>query len=987
MNAPMQPARWQRITEIFAAALDAEPSRRAAILDDACGDDAGLRGEVESMLDAHERAGSFGEAPIWVEPVAALPEGTQIGPYRVDALIGQGGMGEVYRATDTNLRRTVAIKVLPAALAGDDSRLARFRREAELLATLNHPHIAHVYGLERGPADPDGPETTALVMELVEGPTVADRIARGPLGVDEVLPIARQIAEALEAAHERGIVHRDLKPANIKVRDDGTVKVLDFGLAKAIEPASAQDASARQARYAPAPGGPVEPPPLSQSPTLASPAMTAAGFILGTAAYMSPEQARGRTVDKRSDIWAFGCVVYEMLTGRRAFGGDDVADTLANVLKSEPDWTALPGDLPEEVRLLLRRCLEKDQRARIADLSTARFLLTERVVRPEATAPTPAAAPAPPPPRRRMARAASILLLGLAVGAALAAIVVQRPRVALPDFAGYSFTPISLDAPTETLPAWSPDGKSIAYLAVIGGVKQVMSRTVGSSQAAQLTHLTRNTGRPFWSPDGSTVFFVAEPEQPGEAPGLWAINATGGMPERVIEGATTAAVHPDGRTFAFTRGGRLWIGREFGKPPFEPPGSVLGFSPDGSSLAVWQDYNVWILSYPSGDSRQLNGVAVDSIGAAWMPDSRRLVVADPEPNTALSLVDTVGGTRRVIYAGPLEVFQPAVSPDGRRIAFVGGSISWDVVEIQVPSGRVEVKTSTAGTSWWPAWAPSGTRYVFLSEGQRLSVREMSAVDGSGALPRTMLEVEGIGANRLKWAPDGNRLTFGVNRVGRGGTLMLANASGGQVVPVDETADVSANGVWSHDGQWLAYSRVVGSQGQLVKTHPGSRQEPQILRAWPLSDANSQNRVPVDWSPDGTWILEGQGQNASLGAGETSGIFLLSADGKTERQLSTRGKRRPTFGFSRDGRAVLVLERNTSGTGAPWQLWSIDVATGTERLLADVPFPETAGDAAGFSLHPDGTRFLTSIANWPYDIWMLEGFDITAGGHGVLSPAR
>src|SRR5215213_4487266 len=282
----------------------------------------------------------------------ALPLGTRVGPFVIDAQIGAGGMGEVYRATDSRLKRQVAIKVLPPLLAGDPDRLARLQREAEVLASLNHPQIAAIYGLE------DAGGVKALVMELVEGEDLADRIARGPIPVDEALPIARQIAEALEAAHERGIIHRDLKPANIKVRPDGTVKVLDFGLAKAIEPVG------------------VISPGVTQSPTITTPAMTQVGMILGTAAYMSPEQAKGQAADKRSAVWAFGCVLYEMLTARRAFDGEDVSDTLAAILRSEPAWGALPDDLPPAIVELIRRSLAKDRRRRIADIAAALFVLT-----------------------------------------------------------------------------------------------------------------------------------------------------------------------------------------------------------------------------------------------------------------------------------------------------------------------------------------------------------------------------------------------------------------------------------------------------------------------------------------------------------------------------------------------------------------------------------------------------------------------------------
>src|SRR6516165_747426 len=277
-----------------------------------------------------------------------LAPGSRLGPYEVVSLIGSGGMGEVYRARDSRLNREVAIKVLPSEVAADHDRLARFEREAQVLASLNHTNIANIYGVD------DSSGTPALVMELVEGPTLADRIAKGPIPLDEALPIAKQIAEALETAHEQGIIHRDLKPANIKVRADGTVKVLDFGLAKAFDPVSSTAGNA------------------TMSPTLSMHA-TQAGMILGTAAYMSPEQARGLPVDKRSDIWAFGCVLNEMLTGRRLIEGETISDTLASVLTKEPDWT----ELPIKVQRLLKSCLEKDPKRRLRDIGDAWRLLDD----------------------------------------------------------------------------------------------------------------------------------------------------------------------------------------------------------------------------------------------------------------------------------------------------------------------------------------------------------------------------------------------------------------------------------------------------------------------------------------------------------------------------------------------------------------------------------------------------------------------------------
>ena len=322
----------------------------------------------------------------------ALAPGARRGPYEIIAKIGAGGMGEVYRARDTKLDRDVALKILPAAFASDPGRLARFEREAKTLAALNHPHIAHIHGLEEF----DGVRT--LVLEFVDGPTLADRIAHGPIPINEALTIARQIAEALEAAHDQGIIHRDLKPENIKVRTDGTVKVLDFGLAKALDPTSAATAD------------------VTASPTITAPAlMTGAGMIVGTAAYMSPEQARGKAVDRRTDIWAFGCVLFEMITGRRVFPGATVSDTIAAVLERSPDWTALPPATPPRVRHILARCLEKDPKQRWRDIADVRIELDDgEAWRPQTDRVSPKTS-------RAAERAAWALLVALAAAVAAVA--------------------------------------------------------------------------------------------------------------------------------------------------------------------------------------------------------------------------------------------------------------------------------------------------------------------------------------------------------------------------------------------------------------------------------------------------------------------------------------------------------------------------------------------------------------------------------------
>ena len=391
-----------------------------------------------------------------------LTLGSRLGSYEVLSLLGAGGMGEVYRARDTKLGREVALKILPDTFASDPDRLARFTREAQTLAALNHPNIAHIHGLEESGA------VRALVMELVEGEDLSQRIARGAIPLDEALPIAKQIAEALEAAHEQGIIHRDLKPANIKVRADGMVKVLDFGLAKAMEPAAGSS------------------PNVSQSPTITTPAMTQAGMILGTAAYMSPEQARGRPIDKRTDVWAFGCVLYEMLTGRRAFEGEDVTDTIAAIVRGEPAWDALPADVPAQIQILLRRCLEKDRGARISDVAVARFLMTETIALP--SAPSVATPPPAPAPRWRLVAGTAVGLVAGIVLTAIAAWAVARltpqrpPQPARFAVVPPSAQPLSIQGNDRDI-AISPDGTHIVYRAGGGqGIRPVGRARAGSAR-------------------------------------------------------------------------------------------------------------------------------------------------------------------------------------------------------------------------------------------------------------------------------------------------------------------------------------------------------------------------------------------------------------------------------------------------------------------------------------------------------------------------
>ena len=412
----------------------------------------------------------------------AFTPGTRLGVYEVNAPIGEGGMGQVYRATDTTLGRQVAIKILPDAFASDPERLARFEREARTLASLNHPHIAAIYGFEKSAG------MHALVMELVEGEDLSQRIARGAIPFDEALPIARQIADALEAAHEQGIIHRDLKPANIKVRSDGTVKVLDFGLAKAMEPAAGSS------------------PNLSMSPTITTPAMTQAGMILGTAAYMSPEQARGKTVDKRADIWAFGAVLYEMLTGRRAFEDEDVSMTLSKVLQREPDFDALPPSVPARASQALRVCLRKDPKQRAGDIRDVRLALEGafETVGPQTTAMATTAAS-----RGRLVGMTALAVAAVIVAIALAIPAVRHLRETPPPLP--LETRVDIVTPATAQPtdfALSPDGRQIVFSASGDGASHLWLRSLATTTAQPLAG-TEGARGPFWSPDGRSVGFMA----------------------------------------------------------------------------------------------------------------------------------------------------------------------------------------------------------------------------------------------------------------------------------------------------------------------------------------------------------------------------------------------------------------------------------------------------------------------------------------------
>jgi len=807
----------------------------------------------------------------------SLASGTRLGPYEITAAIGAGGMGEVYRATDTNLKRQVAIKVLPESLAADAERLARFQREAEVLASLNHPNIAHIHGLERSHG------TNALVMELVEGPTLADRIVRGPIPVDEALPIARQIAEALEAAHEQGIIHRDLKPANIKVRDDGTVKVLDFGLAKALDPATVSSAD-----------------PM-HSPTITSPAMTQAGMILGTAAYMSPEQARGKRVDRRADIWAFGAVLYEMLTGRRAFPGDDVSDTLASVLAREPDWSALPRDTPEAVRGLLRRCLEREPLQRLRDIGEARVLLSGRLEPIAAVPPSSAQA------RRRAPWLLALpwVLLVLVVAGALATRrqpAAERPRepetVRLtipgpgPEYAVDPFERpvVSTDGRTMAValrspqgnalfvrpldsfelvrvegggrrPFFSPDGRSLAFLR-FGTVWTMDLVERRPSLVGRLNEAVPNIGVGAWHPDGRLLI-------PGVA-GLWSLPATGGDATLLVaadaaarERIATVSVLADGRlALAIVSDGGL-IRMEIRAADATAPRVVIH---DVERAAVVGDILVtrrggqWRASRVDLRSLEPSGVSVPLPDMPSLPGraERNEILMAPAlawiPNTGLSPRELVWVSRTGVATSldpdvALEYMRwPRLAPDGRRLAL--GSIrkdgsAADGVRIGVIDLQTRRLTWLAGRTE-PVWSADGRRVVMsLGDDPEGGLGEQVA-DGSQPL-ETLFTLDGGEAYATSMSRDGTWLVYyGRDRASAGmeldlGDIFLLDRRTGErrrhALPGSQKG-----GRLSPDSAWLAYQTTEGD-----RTHVHVASFPEFDKDYTVSVDGGEDPV---WSADG-----------------------------------------------------------------------------------------------------------------------------------------
>jgi eukaryotic-like serine/threonine-protein kinase len=830
-------------------------------------------------------------------------------------------MGEVYRATDTNLKRQVAIKVLPSAVAGDAERLVRFQREAEMLAALNHPNIAHIHGLEKS----DG--RIALVMELVEGPTLADRIAHGPIPIAEALPIAKQIADALEAAHEQGIIHRDLKPANIKLRPDGTAKILDFGLAKALEPPHSAPTN------------------VSLSPTITSPAMTQAGIILGTAAYMSPEQAAGKPADKRSDVWSFGIVLMEMLTGRQLFDGETVSHVLAAVLTREPDWTKLPANTPARLRVLLRRCLERDPKRRLRDIGEARVALEDVAAGHDDL---PSAAVTSSPRRVRiwpwLLGVGSVALVAFMIGRYVFAPASGRPRpvrfeIRAGDVSSAVLSPDGTQlaivseghlwvrdlARLETRPLektdgavrpfWSPDSRTIAYGAR-GKLWKVLADGGTPSVICDLVSgLWDDDAGGAWLSDGTIVYSDGNVA-------LWQVSAQGGDPAQVLKPDPQRELHfhtvgvlPDGRSVVYTvhRAGEgvgtntlgIWSNRQahvllelagqtLNDPVYAPSGHIL-FSRTPTNAGVWAlPFSLKTLKAEGEPFLVAQGMRSPSAAV-----DGTLVMLPPRRQRPLNLAwtDRAGNILSRIDEPRLRQTTAAISPDGNRVAVVeaieGKTDLWQY-DIQ---RNTRTRLTVSGSASEPVWLADGSSLLLTGRaqsGQGVAIQRVSA-DGSGRAE------EVVSGRRPAASRDGTTVFFSMTD--KDGMRLwyrpLAPRDGKSARFLDQ-AFYAITAAPSPDGRLVAY-----------EAEPGPDQSEIYVRRFPPSEGMWQVSTGGGTSP--RWSRDGH-----LYYANGADIFEVEVAVDPDVRIGTPVrlfKRTPTggsapppeFDVSPDGKRFLIYE--------------------------------------------------------------------------------
>jgi len=857
-----------------------------------------------------------------------LSSGTRLGPYDITSPLGSGGMGEVYRARDSRLGRDVALKILPDRFAHDADRLSRFQREAKVLASLNHPNIATIHGLE------DSGSTHALVMELVEGPTLADRIHQGPIPVDEAVRIARQIADALEYAHEHGIVHRDLKPANVKVTGDDTVKILDFGLAKALE-------------------GDIASIDISTSPTISRLA-TQQGILLGTAAYMSPEQAKGKAVDRRADIWAFGCVLYEMLTGKMAFHGETVTDTLAAIIKEEPDWSKVPAGTPVRVRVLLQRCLQKDPKQRLRDIGDARISLDE-ILSGAADAQVAASAPSPAA-QWRLRLTSAVAAVAVLVAVFLAWLYVRQTPAAR------SVVQFEVALPTNLTVsggfALSPDGRKLAFIGRgADGQNRIWVRSLETLEVRQLDGTEGAGGIPFWSPDGRFLAFLAQAKLKkidsaggppltlcdcpsvnggtwnrddeivfGSAVGLWKVSAAGGSASPLTTGgiADTPWFLPDGRHFLYTLlapSGAGSTGIYLGSVDAGPKGLPLKNLLADFSSAVYVPSSNPSLGYlifvrGAGASGSYGTLMAQSF------DTRRLEltgdavpITDQVANVNFSASDTnvlvymqgsqpvtASGVRGIVqgqltwferdgkdlgaFGDPGSYRTVSLSPDGKRVAFdradAANPATRNLWLYEFARGVTTRFTFDSGADFYPVWSPDGSRIAFTSNGGGPFVLYQKLSDLAGEAELLYKSVPEVRVpTPSSWSPDGRFLLyFDAIPPDR---LWLLPVTGGdgdrKPIRASDSQFDEAVGRFSPDGRWIAYSSSESGKDQIyvrpfnasVAMGSSPSEAAAITGKWMVSKDGGTNAI---WSHDGKelFYLSAMGGMMTAVPVSTSGVF-------------------------------------------------------------------------------------------------------------------